>query len=354
VNNVLGGVDGHPLALDKCAVEKEEDGLKCAQQFLANSKIALVLTGTITAGNGPLLSTLSGKKPVIIGSPVTNPDFLTAGAYAYTPGSPGVIQGMAYFAAKHLPAGVPKKIAIVYNTNDAGKAAYSLLTKPVLDALKIPNTGVGVDTNAGPQDYASAIQAAGAKDADAFIPLVTIQGCIGTYDALKSLGIKTTVVTTGLCFGTPMIDHLKQVGEKGEQPDGWYFGGYGYSYFIPGNADLDLYVRVIKAYGDKKGIKDIQYTGFSGPQFGNVLTIAKFINDGGAAGYTTDGMTKAALAFTGPMWGVVGPMACGKQPIFKALCGIQMGIQQYKDQKWTSINDGYNGKPIDPSVEAKG
>jgi hypothetical protein len=26
-----------------------------------------------------------------------------------------------------------------------------------------------------------------------------------------------------------------------------------------------------------------------------------------------------------------------------------MGIQQYKDQKWVSIADGYNGKPIDPT-----
>ena len=94
--------------------------------------------------------------------------------------------------------------------------------------MPIPDT-------AGPQDFAPAIQAAGAQDAQVFIPLVTIQGCIGTYDALKQLGITTPVVTTGLCFGTPMTEHLKQAGDKGELPDGWYFGGYGYSYFIPGN-----------------------------------------------------------------------------------------------------------------------
>ncbi len=53
------------------------------------------------------------------------------------------------------------------------------------------------------------------------------------------------------------------------------------------------------------------------------------------------------------MWGVVGPMACGKNPIFPSLCGIQMGIQQYKDQKWVSIADGFNGKPIDPTNRAR-
>ena len=34
-------------------------------------------------------------------------------------------------------------------------------------------------------------------------------------------------------FGTPMTEHLKDAGDSGAYPDGWYFGGYGYSYFLP-------------------------------------------------------------------------------------------------------------------------
>jgi hypothetical protein len=45
----------------------------------------------------------------------------------------------------------------------------------------------------------------------------------------QSLNIKPTVVTTGLCFGTPMIDHLKDVGDAATTPTGGT-GGYGYSY----------------------------------------------------------------------------------------------------------------------------
>ena len=44
-------------------------------------------------------------------------------------------------------------------------------------------TGVPIPDTAGPQDFAPAIQAAGAQDAGVFIPLVTLPGCIGTYDA---------------------------------------------------------------------------------------------------------------------------------------------------------------------------
>jgi branched-chain amino acid transport system substrate-binding protein len=352
VNSTLGGVDGHPLALKVCDVEKEEDGQACAQQMLADSSISVVLTGTLTVGNAPLLSTLAGKKPVVIGSPVTTPDFIASDAYAYTPGSPGVIQGMAIFAAKYLPAGKPNKVAIVYSSNDAGKAAYNALTVPVLKKLGITNiTGVEVSDTAGPQDFASAIQAAGAADAQVFIPLVTIQGCIGTYDAMKSLGIKTPVVTTGLCFGTPMTDHLKQTGQTGDVPDSWYFGGYGYSYFIPGYPANDNYIAVVHQYADRNGIKDPQYTGFAGPQYGNILTIAKFINTIGAANLSPDTFRTTAKAFTGPMWGVVGAMSCGSNPIFKSLCGTEMGIQQYTGGKWVSVRDGYNNMAIDPTKE---
>ena len=125
---------------------------------------------------------------------------------------------------------------MVYSDNPGGQAGFNLLTKPLLEAEGIAVTGVPIADTAGPQEFAPAIQAAGAADADVFIPLVTIQGCIGTYDALKQLGITTPVVTTGLCFGTPMTEHLAQTGDAATCPDGWYFGGYGYSYFIPGQA----------------------------------------------------------------------------------------------------------------------
>ena len=349
VNSTLGGVQGRPVQIKKCVVQKEEDGQKCAQEMLADPSVQFVLTGTLVNGNQPLFDTLAGQKPVFVGNPVTTPDFLAKDAFAFTPGSPGVIQGMAIFAATMLPAGKPTKAAVVYSDNPAGQAAYNLLTKPVLEKYGIQVTGVPIPDTAGPQDFAPAIQAAGAQDAQVFIPLVTIQGCIGTYDALKQLGITTPVVTTGLCFGTPMTEHLKQAGEKGEQPDGWYFGGYGYSYFIPGNPELDTYLSVIDDYAKAQNIQNIEYTGFAGPTFGNALTLVKFMNAIGPDNITPDAMRNAAKGFTGPMWGVVGPMACGKNPIFPSLCGIQMGIQQYKDQKWVSIADGYNGKPIDPT-----
>lgn len=357
VNESLGGADGHPIELVKCLTNSSEDSTKCAQQMLADDSISVVLTGVIAqdALVAPLLDALKDQKPVIIGNPVTTPEFLAKDGYAYTPGSPGVIQGLAAFAAKHLPAGVAKKVAVVYGDNSGGQVAFSALTEPALKALGVATVvGVPIADTAGPQDFAPAITAAGAADADAFLPLVTVQGCIGTAQALKDLAITTPVVTTSLCLGTPMIDYLKQQGGTGIVPDKWYFGGYGYSYFMPGDADLDSYVTMVLQYAKDKGVANVEYTGFAGPMFGNLLTVTKFINEIGASKVTPDAIRTAAKAFTGPMWGVVGPMKCGASAVFVSVCGLQMGIQQYVDTKWVSINDGYNGKPIDPTVELAG
>jgi branched-chain amino acid transport system substrate-binding protein len=46
----------------------------------------------------------------------------------------------------------------------------------------------------------------------------------------------------------------------------------------------------------------------------------------------------------------VGALKCNVPP-FVSVCGVEMGIQQYKGGKWTSIADGHNGKPIDVSTE---
>ena len=51
----------------------------------------------------------------------------------------------------------------------------------------------------------------------------------------------------------------------GDVPDGWYFGGYGYGYFIPGNPEIDAYLSVVEDYGEANGIENVEYTGFAGP-----------------------------------------------------------------------------------------
>ncbi|MFM8528144.1 MAG: ABC transporter substrate-binding protein, partial [Ilumatobacteraceae bacterium] len=320
--------------------------------FANHDAIAAVVTGTILVGNADHDAALNGLKPVIIGNGVTSDDFTTPAGQAFTAGSPGVITGMAGFVANQLE-GV-ENVAILASNNDAGRAAADLLFKPVMEAAGIGFTYVGVDDTATVADVQSALTAVGAESADVVVILLTVQQCINAYDANKALGIDPVVVTTGLCFGTPMTDHLTEVGESGPVPNGWYFGGYGYSYFNPDyESGMKTYVEKVQEYGvPAPGATTLEYTGFAGPSFSNIMTLTKFINKLGADSLDYASLDGEIRGFTGPMMLQVGPLNCGNQvilglPIFVSVCASQMGIQQFADGEWISVADGLNGEPID-------
>lgn len=346
VNEELGGADGHPVVLETCVVQAEEDGQRCATQMLNDPDVAFVMTGVLVVGNQSIYDVLAGQKPVIIGFPGQIPDFVAEDAYALTPGAVGVVKGMGIFVGENLD-GVDK-VAIVHSDNTAGKTGAESLLKPALESFGITDvTLVPVADTATAPDLASAIQAAGVEEADVFMPLVTVQGCIATYDALESLGISPTVVTTGICYGTPMTQHLEDLGLDDQVPDGWYFGDLGYSYFIPEDeSGMTTYLAKVAEYGPE----GVEYTGFAGPLFANLLTSVRFVNEVGGDNVTPDSIRGAVQGFTGPMMLVAGPIQCGFSPAFKTLCGKEMGVQQYVDGEWKAVADAINGKAIDSTT----
>jgi branched-chain amino acid transport system substrate-binding protein len=346
VNAELGGAEGHPVKIVPCAVQADEDGQKCATEMLNNDEVSFVMTGVLVNGNAAVYSVLGGKKPVFIGFPAVADDFVAADAFAFTPGAVGVVKGMSTFVGKYLPD--VKSVAIVHANNAAGKASATLFLKPGLAKFGITDVkDIGVDDTATSTDLASAIQAAGGDKADLLIPLLTIQGCQATYDALKSLGASPQVLTTGLCYGTPMTKHLEDLGVSDPVPDGWYYGDLGYSYFLPDDASgMTTYLAKVQQYAPAGA----EYTGYAGPLFANLLTAVKLINQIGSDKVTPDAIRSAAKGFTGPMMLVAGPMHCGFDPLFKSLCGSQMGVQQYANGKWTSIANALNGKAIETAT----
>ncbi len=352
INAELGGAAGRPLELVPCKVSTPEDGAKCGTEMANNPEITTVVTGTLLVGNKELYDALNGKKPLIVGNGITSDDFTTPAGSAFTAGSPGVVVGMAGFITTQLPD--VKTAALIVNNNPSGQAAADLLLGPVVEKAGIAVTKVAVDDTATAADVQAAMTAVGAETADVVAAVLTIQQCINMYDATKVLGITPTVVTTGLCFGTPMTDHLAEVGVGGTVPDGWYFGGYGYSYFRPDyESGMETYIAKVQEYGKPApGSTTLEYTGFAGPSFANMMTLTKLINGLGADKLDFASVDAAIRGFTGPMMIQAGPLACGKQvilglPIFVSVCGAQMGIQQYKDGEWLSVADALNGKPID-------
>jgi branched-chain amino acid transport system substrate-binding protein len=342
VNKELGGAKGHPVVLEKCIVQSEEDGQKCATQMANDADVTFVIEGVLAVGNKAIYSVLGGRKPILEASPSTSDDLTAEGAYSYTPGGPGTIAGMAQFVAEQLPD--VKRVAVLYADNPAGKASAEQFLKPQLQKLGVKDVKlVGVaDTATGP-DVATAIQAAGGLQADTLISFLTVPGCIATYDALQSLGIKPRVVATGLCFGTPMTQHMRDVGSKDQVPNGWYFAAFGYSYFVPDEASgMATYLAKVRQYGPK----NVEYTGFAGYTFANLMTAVKFVNEIGPDRLTSAAMSKAMGSFQGPMMMVAGPIKCGYSSVFPPLCGSQIGIEQYRDGRWIPTATALRGNAI--------
>ena len=352
-NAELNGADGRRINVISCQVVGASDGGKCGAQMANDPSIQLVMTGTLIDGNTELYNALNGKKAVIIGNGVTPADFTTPAGEAFVAGAPGVLTGMAKFAEQRFR---PKTVALLANDNAAGHSGAAVIMQPIFAAANIDVKTVFVPDQANGAQVQSAMQAAGAGTADVFVSILTLQTCISMYDAIKTLGITPTVVTTGLCFGTPMTEHLKQAGDSGDYPDGWYFGDYGYSYFVPSTtpqmqeSGMNTYLAKVRQYGKPApGAQTLEYSGFAGPMFANVLTAVKFINEIGADKLTVPALDAKIRGFTGPMMLQVGALECGVKP-YVSVCGVQIGIQQYKGGKWISIADGHNGKPIDTST----
>ncbi len=355
-NAELGGIDGHPITVDKCTITVEEDGQSCGTRFANDATVKAVLTGTLLVGAQGLYAALNGKKPVLIGNGLTTTDFTTTAGYSFTAGAVAVVTGMAMYVSDQFTP-KPKKVAVMYGNNPSAQGAYQLLMLPVLKKAGIQVAGVQVtDPGGTAAQVQTAIQNVGADTADVFITLTTQPECLATYDAIRALNIHPTVVTSGLCFGTPMTKHIQAAGEKGVMPDGWYFGDYGYHYYIPdAKSGMQTYIDKVKQYGTPApGASTLEYTGFAGPTFANVLTLVKFADTLGYGNTTTQSLFAQIRSFKGPMMLQVGPIDCGHvtvagQKLFVALCASQMGILLYKDLKWTEIAGGLKDNSIDAS-----
>ncbi len=330
VNEELGGAGGHPIELATCIVQSEEDGQRCGTEMANNDDVTFVIVGVLAVGGAAIYSILEGDKPVLIGSVSGTDDLFAADAYSYASGGPGVIGGMATFIGTGLSD--VDKVAVVFADNPGGRGATEGFLLPLLQANGIADvTLVPVaDTATGP-DLVTAIQAAGGLEADVLVAFVTLPGCIATYDALQSLGIDPTVVATGLCFGKGMTEHLADLGSSAQVPDGWYFGDFGESFFVPNDeSGMTTAIDVLKHYEGP----DVEFTGFATPLFANLLTSVRFINQIGVDNLTSDAVREAITGFTGPMMTIAGPMECGFSPQFPSLCGYHAGISQYVDGEW--------------------
>jgi branched-chain amino acid transport system substrate-binding protein len=326
INEHLGGIDGHPLKLDKCVIQTEEDGQKCAAQFIA-SKVPVVNASLAVVGNKSMYETLGGKIPVIVSQGSNPADPGASHVYELDGGAYAVITAMAVDIQK-MGA---KKVAMLAADNPSGRNIVDNLIAPPLKEAGIDLKPVYTSPTATTPDFVSAAQAAGAATADVIVSIPISPGqCVQTYDAFKQLGLlkKPIISTISSCTGDPVVERT------GGGPEGWHLFGQGLTARVV-NEETSVYRNVMTAYGEE----EFMFTQQTFKSLNDLMTIAKFGNELGFDGITPAAVEEKLLAFAGPAYMVPGAIKCGHHPIptLQAVCGDSAAGVTFKDGKWQSL-----------------
>jgi branched-chain amino acid transport system substrate-binding protein len=324
INNYMGGIDGHPLKLDVCILQSEEDGQQCAAQFRKNPSIHIAILGLAVVGNQSFYSTINGAFPTIVDVSATGPDATTPMVYALDGGGAGVLNAEAT-AVKGLGA---KDVALLTTNNPSGVNTAEKVQAPRLKQLGVsPKIVLFPDTATVPTFVSSlANSAASTAGAIAFNPGADEQ-CNELHDALKQLSISTPVVTNVFCAADQVLSYT------GTGLDGWVFSSFGWNPRVAGNAQSDAYSNVLTAAGQPSLIN----AGYTFKSFADIMAVAKFANQIGFSKLSNTTFNQAILKWRGPAWMIPGPIHCGVQKVTIGVCGTEGENSTYKNGQWKSL-----------------
>ena len=336
INSELGGVGGRPLELVTCDLAVPEDGAKCGAQFANDDSIDLVVSGLVLAGNADLYAALPGEAAALMSTPLDASDYTNPNAVSYNTGALGAGMGGAMFVNEDLQ---PESQALVATDDVAGRGGASVLT-PIAEEAGVALQTVFVPPTATAAEIASALQATGAATADVVSLGLFEQGCIAAYDALRSLGLEPTVVTTSVCTGNAMQDHLADLGE-GTAPDGWYFVG--------GSLRVEELPEGAEAYvtmAEELGLGDVAETVAAPIVFGAIMNAAKHLNGVGLDAASFETLDEAVREFEGPDMLQTGPIECGIPP-YISVCANEISVSRFIDGEWEAVRSAPGGNPVD-------
>lgn len=304
INEKAGGIGGHPVELVKCYIAStEEEGQQCGQKLANDSSIVAVLLGAVAVGAEPLYAAL-GTKPVVGGVSVNAVDINQPNAAVLYGGAQYILAPYATFARDVLKA---KSAALVYPEG----AGTELPAAGQASAFKT----AGIDIKVVPYpadapDLTVPLQAAGATTADVVMPVINPNDCVKFEKAIQQLKIPDEkVLASPICLTPSTIEGL------GDFPK-WIYAIASSQTFDTGDPAVPPYQQILKDQGQDKLIGDP----WVNVGFGQMLTLAKWLNAAGTDNLTADAIVKEMKAFNGPL--VLGSpvIKCGKYPKAPGVC----------------------------------
>jgi branched-chain amino acid transport system substrate-binding protein len=306
VNDQLGGIDGHPVALKKCFIKNaEEEGTTCGQKLGNDKDVAAINVGGVAIGIQPFYSTIGGKKPVVVGVAVTPVDGVQDNATILFGDATHVLGPFGTYAKDELGA---QTAALVYPNIAGITDGAAALDKGLSDAgIEVKKVGYAQ----GQTDLIGPLTAAGAQSADIVIPYSDASGCVNQAKALKQLGITDAkkIVSAPLCLNPTVSEGL-----GGDYPI-WTYAIASSLFGDKSDPGMPAYMKVTEEYGVETAADPWVIVSFA-----SVLTTVKFLNELGPDALDPDGIVDKARSFTGPVVLGAPELQCEKYDDAPAIC----------------------------------
>jgi branched-chain amino acid transport system substrate-binding protein len=316
VNDQLGGIDGHPVALKKCFIRNaEEEGTTCGQRLGNDQEVAAINVGGVAIGIQPFYSTIGGKKPVIVGVAVTPVDGVQDNATILFGDVTHVLGPFGTYAKDVLNA---QSAALVYPNIPGITDGAAALDKGLRDAgVEVKKVGYAQ----GQTDLIGPLTAAGAQSADIVIPYSDASGCVNQAKGLQQLGIEDAkkIVSAPLCLNPAVSEGL-----GGDYPI-WTYAIASSLFGDPTDPGMKPYMEVTEEYGVKTAPDPWVIVSFA-----SVLTTVKFLNELGPDALETDAIIDEARSFTGPVVLGAPELQCGKYEDAAAICNDRTQFFTYE------------------------
>ena len=317
VNEHLGGIGGHPLALHTCFIaDAEAEGNACGLELVNDDEVKTVLYGTLIAGNQSFQAVNKGQKPVLMANSISPIDTAADNVYTYNGNPSSIFGGLASYADEVVKA---KSVSVIYPQDAQSTAGVGIL-KQALDSVGIEMKAVGFDPST--TNLTGAAVAAGVQDADLVIPLVSAPpACIAAAKALDSLAVTAPVVSTGsFCFTGAVAQGL-----GGEAPL-WQQLSTQTNVADRSLPDVQTY---LDASTEGKISQEAQGSSDAALAWGLVLTAVRLLNEAGGAEADEASIATAASAFKGPMVLGSAEIKCGSYADQPGLCGSQTRVFEH-------------------------
>ena len=330
VNEQAGGIGGHPLELVTCYIANtEEEGQQCGQQFANDDSIVAIETGPTFIGTESFYAALAGSKAVVAGVSVSAADTVQDTAAVLFGGAKYILAPYATFARDTLKV---KSAALVYpegSGQDEGAAGQA----SAFEAAGIPTKVVpyAADT----PDLTSPLLAAGAQDVDLVMPVINPNDCVKFAEATRQLGIPDEkVLASPICINADVGKAL------GDLPE-WIYAVASSLSIDPTDPSVPPYTDILKAQGKESSIGDPWIL----VGFGQMMTLAKWLNAIGPDKITTDAIVAQMKAFKGPL--ILGSpvLQCGKYPKAPGVCNDFTQFYKYNGPDGWKLAGGFVGPP---------